>query len=425
MSNPEFLMNRKIPKVFAPLKKKSRYKGAKGGRGSGKSYFFADEIIQRLVRNPNLNVACMREVQKSIAKSSKKLLEDRIKFYGLSDHFLIQKTEISCKLGEGEIIFNGLQDHTADSIKSLEGFDICWVEEAQTISEYSLDLLTPTFRKDDSEIWFSWNPKYGKDAVTKLFRQKKNAILVHANYLDNPFCTQIIIDEAEEMKAADFEKFENVFLGKPKGNMDGVIPLDLLNKSMTRKLIATEGINTWALDVARFGEDSSVLSVRNAGELYIKEEFKKLSLKELASRVAFLYNAAQKKPDTVFVDAVGNGEGAAEFLVDMGVPVTEVKGSSAADEDIYENKRAEMYFGLKKFMDRGRVVIDEDAEMELLSLEYFYNRRDRIQLPLKKEIKKALGRSPDKADSLALHFAYRIVPRVEEEIYHIHEEAAW
>lgn len=417
-------MQREVPKVFAPLQDPARYKGAKGGRGSGKSYYFADEIIQKLIADPNLNVACMREVQKSIAKSSKKLLEDRINFYGLHDHFEIQKTEIRCKLGKGEIIFQGLQDHTVDSIKSLEGFDICWVEEAQTISEYSLDLLTPTFRKDGSELWFSWNPKYGKDAVTKLFRQRKNSILVHANYLDNPFCTQIIIDEAEEMKAGDEEKYKNIFLGEPQGNLDGVIPLSLLNQSINRTRVATEGVKTWALDVARFGEDSSVLSVKNAGELYIKESFKKLSLQELASKVAYLYSMEQHKPETVFVDAVGNGEGAAEFLVSMGMPVTEVKGSSRADEEIYENKRAEMYFGLKKFLLNGRIVVDEEAEMELLSLEYFYNRRDRIQLPLKSDIKKTLGRSPDKADSLAMHFAYKIFKKPEEEIY-FDEGAAW
>lgn len=425
MSKVERKFTRVVPKVFAPLEGKARYKGAKGGRGSGKSYYFADKLIMELAQDQNKHAACMREVQKSIAKSSKKLLEERIRFYGLDDLFEIQKTEIKCRNGTGDIIFAGLQDHTVDSIKSLEGYDICWVEEAQTISEYSIELLTPTFRKEGSELWFSWNPKYGKDAVTKLFRDKKNSILVHANYTDNPFCTSVLIEEAEEMKEQDFERYENVFLGKPKGNMDGIFPLALVDAARNRKRFATEGVHTWALDVARFGEDSSVLTVRNAGELYMKDTWKKLGLMELASRVATAYSNAEKKPDVVFVDAVGNGEGVAERLVQLGVPVMEVKGSNSADNEKYENKRAEMYFGLQKFLESGHIDMDEEAELELLSMEYYFNRRDRIQLPLKDVIKKELGRSPDKADSFAMHFAYKVMPKIVEEENHYMEDVQW
>ena len=115
-----------IPEKLEELDQSTtRYKGAKGGRGSGKSYYFADNIIKQFILNPDTNAVCMREVQKSIAKSSKKLIEDRIEYYGLHDYFEILQTEIRSKRGKGEIIFQGLQDHTADSIKSLEAFDLC------------------------------------------------------------------------------------------------------------------------------------------------------------------------------------------------------------------------------------------------------------------------------------------------------------
>ena len=133
----------------------ARYIGLKGGRSSGKSWAVADYILYRMVQDQSLFTVCLREIQKSIAKSSKKLLEDRIRYHNLQDYFEILQTEIRCKKGSGEIIFQGLQDTTADSIKSLEGADLCFVEEAQTITQHSLDLLVPTIRKDSSKLIFT------------------------------------------------------------------------------------------------------------------------------------------------------------------------------------------------------------------------------------------------------------------------------
>jgi len=202
----------KLQKQFLPLTKKKRYKGAKGGRASGKSFFFADCIVRVCTKYP-VNVVCVREIQKSIKFSSKKLIEDEIKKYNVQDQFEITQNEIRSKAG-GVIIFQGMQDHTADSIKSLEGFDICWVEEAQNISKYSLELLIPTIRKENSEIWFSWNPRYEDDPIEVFFNSlEDNFALVHANYTENKLLSDTVLKEAERHRIKNPETFDHVWLG--------------------------------------------------------------------------------------------------------------------------------------------------------------------------------------------------------------------
>ena len=204
----------KLLPQFKPLLQKKRYKGAKGGRASGKSHFFADCIVKVTSKYP-VNVLCVREIQKSIKYSSKKIIEDKIKENGLSNLYTITQSEIRTPTG-GIIIFNGMQDHTADSVKSLEAFDICWVEEAQNISKYSMELLLPTIRKGNSEIWFSWNPKYEDDPVEAHFRDCSDdeAVVVHANYNSNPLASQTVLDDAERYRIKNPDTYGHVWLGE-------------------------------------------------------------------------------------------------------------------------------------------------------------------------------------------------------------------
>jgi hypothetical protein len=129
---------------------------------------------------------------------------------------------------------------------------------------------------------------------------------------------------------------------------------------------------------------------------------------ELASNVAHLYNQAKRKPDALFVDVVGLGAGVADRLIQLGVPVIEVNGAAKSDKDEYANKRAEMYFNLRDYMKKNKAHMTDDLEEELMAVEYEFNSREKIQLVSKKKIKEILGRSPDKADSFAMHFAYPV-----------------
>lgn len=203
------------PRVFKPLLANARYKGAHGGRGSGKSNFFAEAIIERCIL-AKTNVVCVREIQKSLAQSVKKLLEVKIEKMGVGHLFEVQEAVIKAKNG-GLILFQGLQNHTADSIKSLEGIDIAWVEEAQSLSQRSLDLLRPTIRKPDSELWFSWNPSKETDPIDALLRGETpppDSIVVQANYQDNPWLPDVLKDEMEYDKRRDHDKYAHVWLGE-------------------------------------------------------------------------------------------------------------------------------------------------------------------------------------------------------------------
>lgn len=209
------------PRVFQPLLQYSRYKGVHGGRGSGKSHFFAEALIEQSLLE-RTDAVCVREIQKSLDQSVKKLLEGKIESLNAGAYFEVQDAKIKAKNG-GLIIFQGMQNHTADSIKSLEGYDIAWVEEAQSLSQRSLDLLRPTIRKDGSELWFSWNPSQSTDPVDTLLRGPNpppDAIVVEANYDDNPWFPDVLRAEMEYDKKRDPDKYLHVWRGKYQRNSE-------------------------------------------------------------------------------------------------------------------------------------------------------------------------------------------------------------
>jgi phage terminase large subunit len=193
----------------------ARYKGLYGGRGSGKSHFFAELLVEEATMQPGLRAVCVREVQKSLKQSVKLLVEDKIRSMGVAHLFTILETEIKTP-GGGVIIFQGMQNHTADSIKSLEGFDRAWIEEAQSLSQRSLDLLRPTIRKPGSEIWASWNPNAPTDPVDALLRGDNpptGSVVIELNFNDNPRLPAELMQEQEDDKRRDPDKWQHVWGG--------------------------------------------------------------------------------------------------------------------------------------------------------------------------------------------------------------------
>lgn len=202
------------PAVFEPLWKPARYKGVYGGRGSGKSHFFAEMLILRCYSEPT-RWACIREVQNSLKDSVMQLLLDKIEKFGLGSFFKAVDGEIRGKNGS-LIILKGMQSYNAENIKSLEGFDGAWIEEAQTLSARSLRMLRPTIRAKGSEIWASWNPRHDTDAIDKFFRGSEigdDTIVVEANWYDNPFLPDVLTHEKERDYRDDPEMAEHVWGG--------------------------------------------------------------------------------------------------------------------------------------------------------------------------------------------------------------------
>lgn len=201
--------------VFTPLCAPARFKGAYGGRGSGKSHFAADQVIIKCMSMYNARVICLREVQNSIKESVRQLLIDRIQKHGLGWAFILFENELRCALTKARIVFKGMNHFNAENIKSLEGFILAWVEEAQTMRQRSLDLLIPTIRKPGSELLFTWNPRHETDAVDRLFRENPppDAVSVEANWRDNPWFPKVLRPQLEHDYATDPEKAAHVWGG--------------------------------------------------------------------------------------------------------------------------------------------------------------------------------------------------------------------
>lgn len=195
-----------------------------GGRGGGKSWEIADFLLIEGAKKKH-RILCCREVQKSIKQSVHKLLSDRIAALGLGAFYEILETEIRGKNGT-EFSFAGLLSHTVESVKSFEGATITWIEEAQTVSSFSLSILIPTVvRTSKPMVVMSMNPKLPSDAVYSeyVMTERDDTVVVQINYTDNKECPEELIALAEQMKADDYDQYEHIWLGRPKEIADGAI----------------------------------------------------------------------------------------------------------------------------------------------------------------------------------------------------------
>lgn len=216
----------KLQFLFEP----HRYKVAFGGRGSGKSWSFARALLLQAAMRP-LRVLCAREVQLSIADSVHRLLSDQIAALGLSHLFEILQTEIRGPNGS-LFAFRGLSTQTADSLKSFEGVDIVWVEEAHKVTRRSWDILQPTIRKDGSEIWISYNPELDTDETHVRFavNPQPNSFVQKVNYTDNPWFPAVLEAERLEFQRRDPEAYKNVWDGMCKPAVEGAVYYNEMQK---------------------------------------------------------------------------------------------------------------------------------------------------------------------------------------------------
>lgn len=208
------VLSLEVPEKLEPLLTPARYKGAHGGRGGAKSHFFGEQAV--LAAAKGKRIVCIREVQETIKDSVRQLLVNKISKLGLGSYFQILETEIRSLRNDGLIIFKGMQNYNADNIKSLEDFDIAWIEEAQNLSHRSFRLLRPTIRKPGSEIWAAWNPRYEDDAIDEFFRGNQKhpkAVCVEVNWQDNPWFPDVLAEEMQLDRAKDAEMAKHVWDG--------------------------------------------------------------------------------------------------------------------------------------------------------------------------------------------------------------------
>lgn len=218
----EIVVKAEFPEKLAFLFQPARYKGAWGGRGSAKSWSFARALIIRASEEP-IKVLCVREMQNSMEESVHALLKFMISAMGMDHLFVIEKMHIYSTAG-AIFSFEGIARNAA-KIKSYEGIDICWCEEAAKITRTSWNVLIPTIRKPGSEIWLTWNPELEDDETHKRFilHPPKEAIIVNVNWQDNPWFPEVLRLEMEDLKERDFDEYLHVWEGHCKSNLQGAV----------------------------------------------------------------------------------------------------------------------------------------------------------------------------------------------------------
>lgn len=235
MSNRTLDLHAKFPAKLAPLFRPARYKVLHGGRGGAKSWGVARALLIEGSKR-SLRVICCREIQKSIAESVHALLKAQIEHLGLSAVYRVTETYIE-GIGEDNLgtlfTFHGLK-HNIANIKSLEGVDICWVEEAQVVSKTSWEVLIPTIRKEGSEIWITFNPELESDETYRRFvlNPPSGSEVIEIGYQDNPWLPAVLRKEMEDLKAKDPDAWLHVWGGKCRATLSGAIYANEIRKAL-------------------------------------------------------------------------------------------------------------------------------------------------------------------------------------------------
>lgn len=348
-----------FPKALRFLFEPHRYKIAYGGRGSGKSWGFARALLIQGSQE-KLRILCTREIQKSIADSVHKLLSDQIAEMGLSHFYEVQQTTIKGKNGT-EIIFAGLQQHTVDSIKSYEGVDRVWIEEAHAVSKRSWEVLLPTIRKEKSEVWITFNPQLESDETYKRFVSNcpPDSVAVLMNYTENPWFPDVLEQERLHAKSTmKPEEYGHIWEGKCMPAVQGAIYFDEVAdaeaKGRIREVPSDPLLKTHAVwDLGWNDSMSIVLVQRSASELriveYIEDSHRTLSDYVQTLKLMPLNWGNDYLPHDGFTRDFKTGKSAQEILQSMGrtvqqVPRLDVEGGIKAAREVFPR----MYFDKAK-----------------------------------------------------------------------------
>lgn len=390
--------------AYAELLKPHRYKVLLGGRAAGRSVAAMQAAIY-FAENCKTKIAMLREFQNSIADSCKAQFEELLEQAGIKHHWTITKTYLMHKHTGSTITFYGLaQNYT--KIKSVPNIDIAIIEEAETVSRDSIDVLIPTIRKKGSELWFLGNPRDRNAAVAQIFVENEpppDTVVIRTTYLDNPFVSEEIIAEAEHLKRTDPVLYNHVWLG------------GYLDKAASRLVKTIKFCDGYmesspndqvviGIDIAREGDDSTVILVRKGKQVLDYMKHSNMDLPKLSTELAQV--RLRHNPDWIFVDSTGHGAWLADGLIAKGfkgvVPIN--FASDAVQKAKYHNRRTEMYALVQEYFEQGGTIPQgaSDLALELEASYYTLDSHNRFAMIPKSEIKKLLKRSPDSADALGL-----------------------
>ncbi len=376
-----------------------------GGRYSLKSHTVARALLIRAMQEKT-RVLAARELQTSIADSSHKLLSDLISEYGWTD-FLVQRDTIINTANGSEFIFKGLRNNT-QNIKSLEGIDIAWIDEAQMISKSSIDVLTPTIRKPGSQIIWTMNRLNELDPVYAEYalNPREDSVVLNLNYdiaVKYGWVPKVILDEINYDKEFNPELYSHKWLGLPMDQVDNaIISRDAVLNAMQRE-IEPEGAKEIGVDVARMGNDRTELVMRQGLKEIARKTYTKLRTTEVVDKVIEMANG--DKDMLIKVDDTGVGGGVTDELIKQGYNTMAINfGSSAVDKNKYTNHISEAWFHMATVMPEIQLTMDNELLMELSNRAWKMDTKGRRAVESKDDYKKRGYRSPDKADATILCF---------------------
>lgn len=397
-----------IPSEFAPLWDTWwRHAVIEGGRYSLKSHTVARYILLRC-RQEKLRVACLRQFQKNISDSSYQLLIDLINQYRLTDYAWTKDKIINKRTGS-EIIFKGLDVNVETTIKSIEGIDIAWVDEAQTIKIQSLRILVPTVRKPGSKIIWTLNRLTDLDPVISYFitnPPRKDVWHLEVTYhiaAAHGWLSDEILSDIEYSRQFHPEDYAHDYLGKAINQTDrSIISVAQVLEAMHND-VDDEGAVEIGVDVARLGGDRTVFVKRKG----LREIGRVAYTKKRTTEVCNLLEAFAENDKTVLikVDDTGVGGGVTDIMLERGYNIMPINfGAAAHDKDRYPNLISEAWFYLQGIIEQVQLKDDKDLLSELSNREWKMDSKGRRGVESKDEYKRRGYRSPDQADATILCF---------------------
>ena len=430
-----------INKHFRPFAKGARYKVAYGGRGSGKSWAFAEMAIE-VARRAKTTVVCVRELQLSISDSVHKLISNTIDRLGYSDEFDILKSSIVHRGTGTDFVFFGIKNDPK-KMKSLEGAGVCWVEEAESITQEMWDTLIPTIRAPSSEIWVSYNPKNILDNTHQRFviHPPENAIVIKANYYDNPNFPEVLRADMESCKARDEDLYRHIWLGEPVADSElAIIKPSWIEAAVDAHItlgFEAQGKRIVGFDVADEGDDANATLLRHGSVVLCCDEWRGQDV--IYSSDTVYTQAEQDRADLIVYDSIGVGAGVkAQLRRKTGI--VQAVGFNAGGEvlrkdakyiegktngDMFSNIKAQSWWHVRdRFFNTWRAINHGDVfpadqlislSSDIKDLEYLkaelsrprvdYDNNGRVKVESKKDLKKRGIPSPNKADALIMAFA--------------------
>lgn len=423
-----------------------------GGRSSSKSWDAAGFAVF-LATQCRIRVLCARQFQNKIAESVYTLLKIQIARFGLSNEFVITENSIKHKRTGSEFMFYGLWRHI-DEIKSLEGIDICWIEEAHNLTEEQWDILEPTLRKEGSQFWIIFNPRLITDFVYRRFVSNTPADTVKRkiNFDENPFLSDTIIKVINRKKEEDEEEYQHIYLGEPRTDDDAVIikrSWILAAVDAHKKLgIEPAGVKRVGFDVADSGNDKCAM-VAAHGFLATHVDEWKAREDELLKSAGRVHATARQLEASIDYDSIGVGAFAGAHFQELNVEhkvkvqyfrfnagggvldpadrIDKDDPKSPMNKDFYANLKAQSWWGIaKRFRDTFNAVEQgqEFAPDKLIAISSECDHLDRLidelstprkdydnsgksKVESKKDLDKRDIPSPNLADAFVMAFAKR------------------